>query len=86
MRRLAAALMAAALVALAWAPHVHHGLRGHGECVACVVRGAEPPPDLPLELGPALAGFVEVVPAPVVPLPAGAPLGAIPGQSPPAAA
>jgi hypothetical protein len=84
MRRLTAALLAAAVVALAWAPHVHAGVRGENECAACIVRTAEPVADQPLELAPPPAGRAAAVVAPAQPLPAGAPLGAVPGQSPPA--
>lgn len=83
---LSAALLAAALVALAWAPHVHAGPRGAHECAACVVRGAEAASSEPVELAPAFVRFVAAAIAPVEPPRTGAPLGAIPGQSPPAAA
>ena len=86
MRRFAAAVLVAGLVALAAAPHVHVGPGFAHECAACVLRGAEPGPTEPLELGPAPAPFAEVVAEPVQALPVGAPLGAIPGQSPPAVA
>ncbi|HYD40099.1 MAG TPA: hypothetical protein VEB43_04675 [Anaeromyxobacter sp.] len=84
MRRLVAALLAVAFVALAWAPHVHAGARAENECAACIVRTAEPAPDQPLVLGPAPAERAPAAVAPVQPLAAGAPLGAVPGQSPPA--
>lgn len=84
MRRLLAAVLAAAFVALAWAPHVHAGPRGAHECAACVVRGAEAASSEPVELAPPFVAFVEASAAPVEAPPAGAPLGAIPGQSPPA--
>lgn len=86
MRALAAALsLFLALVAVA--PHAHPLLGGEGteECAVCVARGgdvarAETPVLAPVEI---LLGEVVLRPglAPV----SGAPLGAIPGQSPPSA-
>jgi hypothetical protein len=85
MLRFTAALLAAALVALAWAPHAHAGPRGAHECAACVVRGSEAASSEPLELAPELVRFVAAAAvAPAEPPRTGAPLGAIPGQSPPA--
>lgn len=83
MRRFAAALLAAAFFALAWAPHLHAAPRGTHECPACLVRAAEAAGSEPLDLAPPLVAFVEAVATPVEPPAAGAPLGAIPGQSPP---
>jgi len=74
-----------AVLATAAAPHHHAGALGSHACAACVTRGAEPardeapdvaPPATRERLAPAAPG-----PAPV----AGAPLGAVPGQSPPLA-
>ncbi len=86
MRTVVAALLAALMVALAWAPHVHAGPLGDHECPACVARGAEPAASEVPDLGPTVAVVVEVPSAPVTPPPAGAPQGAVPGQSPPARA
>ncbi len=84
MRRFTAALLAAAFVALSWAPHVHAGPRGEAGCAACIVRSAEPAPVQPLAPEPAPVARVAAVLAPLEAPRAGAPLGAIPGQSPPA--
>jgi hypothetical protein len=85
MRPLLAALLALHLVLVAFGPHVHSAAHGAEECAVCVVRAADvaesQEPDLspsPLPVGaPAAAPGL----APVT----GAPLGAVPGQSPPAA-
>ncbi len=82
MRAILAASLALLLTAAVALPHVHAASSGE-ECAACVVRGGEPAasqvPDLsPLPLA---LGGVEVA---LQSLPRdGAPLGAIPGQSPP---
>jgi hypothetical protein len=86
MRRVAAAVLAAVLLATAWAPHVHNGPRGATQCAACVLRGAEAATLEPLDLTPALVGLVEILAPTIEAPPSGAPLGAIPGQSPPASA
>ncbi|HSD20541.1 MAG TPA: hypothetical protein VLC54_10910 [Anaeromyxobacter sp.] len=86
MRALVAAALAAYLALTAFVPHVHHddasGSGGH-TCAICQSRTADvatrATPDL--TPSPVLAG--EVVLAPGLPPVAGAPLGAIPGQSPP---
>lgn len=88
MRALVAAGLALFLVLTAGAPHVHAGPGpdASDDCLVCVARhGAAArsetpevaPADVPVAAAPAEAG-----PPPVC----GAPLGAIPGQSPPAAA
>jgi hypothetical protein len=86
MRALVAAALALGLVLTAAVPHAHPVGHGGGECTVCVARHGDvarsETPDVapqglhaePLPLSPGLA--------PVT----GAPLGAIPGQSPPAAA
>lgn len=82
-RSAVAALLAAVLVALAWAPHVHQGPHGDHDCAACIARGAEPAGSQLPDLAPRPAFREAAVPAPVVAIPVGAPLGAVPGQSPP---
>jgi hypothetical protein len=86
LRAVVAAGLALFLVFTAGAPHLHDGPHGAEHCEACVARHADVPrgetPDLaPL---PALAVELQLEPglAPVT----GAPLGAIPGQSPPRSA
>ena len=83
MRRAAAALLAAVVVALAWAPH-HHTVRdGDHDCPACIARAAsEAHCEIP-DLAPALVRWAAAEVIPVEARPAGAPLGAVPGQSPP---
>lgn len=83
MRTLVAALMAAIVLALAWAPHVHEGPQGDHGCAACLVRGAEAAPSELPDLAPRQAIRLAPAAAPITAEPDGAPLGAIPGQSPP---
>lgn len=85
--RVAVAVTLTVLLALAAVvPHVHAAPAGPEECPACVVRSGGDvarcqTPDLaPLELP---AGEVALLPIRFEP--SGAPLGAVPGQSPPAA-
>ena len=84
--RAAIATALALLVLLgAAAPHVHAGARGDHDCVVCTVRGAQEARSETPDLAP--VAHAEGLPpqrpglAPVT----GAPLGAIPGQSPPVA-
>jgi hypothetical protein len=79
----------AALVALSAArPHVHErAAPGHeAPCAVCQLRAAEPAPHGAFELAPRVACASDLVlppgPSPIT----GAPLGAVPGQSPPARA
>ncbi len=83
MRALVAAGLALFLVLSAAAPHVHTGPRGADDCVVCVVRhGAAARNETP-DVAPVT--LVAAAPATVPDLPpvSGAPLGAVPGQSPP---
>ena len=85
MRAVVALALSAVLLSLCWAPHVHHhDVRGDHECPACVARSSEAAhPEVP-ELAPTRVVFVGVgAEAPDEPASTGAPLGAIPGQSPP---
>lgn len=85
MRALVAATLAAYLALTALVPHVHYGEADGGghPCAVCQARTADvathATPDL--TPSPVLAG--EVALAPGLPPVTGAPLGAIPGQSPP---
>jgi hypothetical protein len=86
MRAALAAALALLVLLGALAPHVHAGPRGDHDCVVCTVRGAEEArsetPDVaPVARAEGLAPHRPGL-APVT----GAPLGAVPGQSPPAAA
>ena len=83
MRAVVAVVLSAVLVALCWAPHVHHGPEGDHDCPACVARTADAARSETPDLAPLRVTFPETVQAPVESEPAGAPLGAVPGQSPP---
>ena len=85
MRAVVALVLAAVLLALSWAPHVHHhGAQGDHECPACVARNADAARYEVPDLAPVRVVFVGVaVVAPIEPASTGAPLGSIPGQSPP---
>ncbi len=86
MRALVAATLALMVVLAAGVPHEH--LRGHGapDCIACAVAQGDaaddPTPDVAPAIWVAAAPVAEPGPSPIC----GAPLGAIPGQSPPAGA
>ena len=85
MRAAVAILSAVLVLAGAAAPHHHAGVRDAQGCVACVTRAAEPACDeTPRAVPqPPLLGLAQLAPESVTPC--GAPLGAIPGQSPPLA-
>ena len=78
-----ALVLAVVLVALAWAPHVHTGPHGDHDCPACLARNVEAPRSEVPDLAPPQALPAELVADPTVHLRAGAPQGAVPGQSPP---
>lgn len=84
MRALLAAVLTLGLVLTAAAPHVHVAGRDESNCAACVVRRGDvarkETPDAGLLPLPAAAPQLE----PLSVSASGAPLGAIPGQSPPA--
>jgi hypothetical protein len=82
-RTAVAAALISVLLALAWAPHVHTGPHGDHDCAACVARGAEPARSAEPDLAPVRTFVVEPAAAVGTAEPPGAPLGAIPGQSPP---
>ncbi len=86
MRVLLAAGLALFLVLTAAAPHVHAGPQGADGCVACVVRSGDQArnetPDAAPVTDVSEAVRLEPEGSPVY----GAPLGAVPGQSPPAGA
>lgn len=86
MRRVLAAGLAAFLVFVAAAPHVHTGPHGAEDCAACAARHAEQAHSEVPDLAP-IAIFEVAVPLAPWQVPStGAPLGAIPGQSPPESA
>ncbi len=83
LRSLVAAGLALFLVLTAGTPHVHDGPHGADDCVACVARHADVAHFEAPDLAPAPTPTVEVQRAPGLAPVTGAPLGAIPGQSPP---
>jgi hypothetical protein len=86
MRALIAAGLAIVLALPAAGPHVHVGPDAEGHCAVCVTRHADVPRDATPDLTPLRVVAGEVLAAPDVDPVTGAPLGAIPGQSPPVAA
>jgi len=85
MRAAVAILSAVLVLAGAAAPHHHAGARDAHGCIACVTRGAEPAHDETPRTVPQPALFELAQLEPESATPRGAPLGAIPGQSPPLA-
>jgi hypothetical protein len=85
MRSILAVLLAVAMLALAGAPHAHAHAVEHDapDCAACAMPRAAMPsvPALDLAPAPVVEATIELAP-PIAPV-TGAPLGAIPGQSPP---
>ncbi len=89
MRSLVATVLALILVAAAAAPHVHahaQATSGGDECTLCTGRHAAPTPSPQPDVAPIVHVEGDVLGAPGLPPVFGAPLGAVPGQSPPAAA
>ena len=86
MRAVVAAVLVLTLVVAAAGPHVHaHALAGD-ECAVCTLRHTAPPrTELP-DVAPVVIVAGDPSAAPGLPPVSGAPLGAVPGQSPPAAA
>ncbi len=73
------------VLATAGAPHVHGSALGSHACLACVAAGGEEAaPESPDVAPRSLAVAAIADPAPESPV-TGAPLGAVPGQSPPTA-
>lgn len=87
MRALLAAVLSAYLALAAMVPHVHAGEHDSGEgCAVCLVRHAVEPGGPSPDVSPASFPAGDAIAAPGLPPVTGAPLGAIPGQSPPRAA
>jgi hypothetical protein len=82
MRVLLAATLAVLLTAVVAVPHVHAAPSGE-ECAVCVARGGEVAESQVPELAPLPLALGELPAEPVGRPCDGAPLGAIPGQSPP---
>jgi len=85
-RALVAILLALALVATATIPHVHVHAAAGDECAVCVLRHTSPPRSEIPDLAPIVLVEGDAPCAPGLPPVWGIPLGAIPGQSPPAGA
>jgi hypothetical protein len=87
MRAAFAALLALILVVAGATPHVHaHAQTSGDECALCTVRHAAPPSLALPDVAPIVHVEGVASAAPGLPPVFGAPLGAVPGQSPPAAA
>ena len=86
MRALVAAVLALMVVLAAGVPHEH--VRGHGaaDCIACAVGQGDAARDENPDVAPATVVFAASAAEPGAAPVSGAPLGAIPGQSPPAGA
>lgn len=83
LRALVAAGLAVLLAVTAVAPHAHTGDEPPDACAVCVVRGADAARSETPDVAP-LAAVAELAPlAPGLAPVTGAPLGAVPGQSPP---
>jgi hypothetical protein len=83
MRALLAGGLALILVLSAGAAHAHVDAHGAESCAACVLRSADVPQDPTPDLAPAPRPEGAPAIAPGLPPVSGAPLGAVPGQSPP---
>jgi hypothetical protein len=85
MRAVVAALLSLVLLAAAVAPHVHAHARGVAgdECALCTLRHTAPPPSALPDVVPTLTVEGDAACAAALPPVGGAPLGAVPGQSPP---
>jgi len=83
MRKLLAAGLALYVVLAAAAPHVHTGPHGAQECAVCVARTGAVAENATPDLAPVAVLVGEPTAAPGLPPVTGAPLGAVPGQSPP---
>jgi hypothetical protein len=84
MRALVAAVLALGLVVVAAIPHGHPAGHGGAECTACAARHGDVARSETPEVAPRVEYAEPVVAEPGHAPVTGAPLGAIPGQSPPA--
>ncbi len=85
MRALVAAGLALWLALTVAAPHVHAAGQA-GDCAVCVVRHGDVARDETPDVAPLIVHAQAVALAPAHAPVTGAPLGAVPGQSPPGAA
>ncbi|HEY6005320.1 MAG TPA: hypothetical protein VIV57_20740 [Anaeromyxobacter sp.] len=86
MRALVAAFLALGLAVVAAIPHGHPAGQGGADCTACVARHGDVARSETPDVAPQVEHAEAVVAEPGIAPVTGAPLGAIPGQSPPAAA
>lgn len=86
MRALAAAVLALGLVIAAAIPHAHPPGHATSECAVCAARSGDVAHGETPEVAPGVVHAEAVIAEPGLGPVTGAPLGAIPGQSPPAAA
>jgi hypothetical protein len=86
MRALVAAALALSILVGVGAPHVHADGQGDESCAVCVLRHTDVPRGDAPDVAPRVHTAAPVVSAPGLPPVDGAPLGAVPGQSPPPAA
>jgi hypothetical protein len=87
MRALVAAILALTLLVAATAPHVHpHAAAGGDECAVCTLRHTAPQGSATPDVAPVVHVAAVLAGTPALPPVFGAPLGAVPGQSPPAGA
>lgn len=86
MRALAALALTVVLALAAAAPHVHLTPQGGEECAVCLVRaGGDVARCQVPDLAPSDLPVGDAAPSPAPSPVCGAPLGAVPGQSPPSA-
>jgi hypothetical protein len=85
MRAVAACLLVLTLLAAEAIPHAYVHAIGGDECAVCVLGHSAPAASAQPDVAPQVVVADEVVCAPGLPPVSGAPLGAVPGQSPPVA-
>lgn len=83
MRALVAVALTVGLVLAAAVPHVHPAGHGSGECTVCVGRHGEAARSETPDVAPQVLHAEAMALAPGLAPVTGAPLGAVPGQSPP---
>lgn len=84
MRLVLATLFAVYIAVVAAMPHGHGGHHDRHDCVACTTAGSLAwEPELP-DVAPSAVSIEDVAAEPRSVAASGAPLGAVPGQSPPA--
>jgi hypothetical protein len=86
MRALVAAALALSILLGVGAPHFHANGQGEASCAVCVLRHTDVPRADGPDVSPRVHTTAAVVVIPGLPPVDGAPLGAVPGQSPPPAA